>query len=208
MTAPPILDPRVGGWTFDTTSLWSLEEGGLMGSLAITFRDRIFLLADVLQEMRGSSVVSPRSGTLGSLMPWYQRVELTLPQHQVLYRALRQHWHSAADKDRGEAACIAVSAANDWTFVTDDRVAFQTAKDPPANLCVVRTTTLVLAMTRAGWITSGDSWAAVMAMETAGRHPGPRPATAGEWDMLCGATAFDPCRHAPATEPGEQAVAE
>jgi hypothetical protein len=73
-------------------------------------------------------------------------------------------------------------------FATDDRVAFTTASRPPANVCTMRTTALVVAMVRVGWISDADGWTALQAMDQAGRRLGEFPWTdATAFASECGA---------------------
>jgi hypothetical protein len=191
---PPFYDPRTGGWTFDTNTILSLEAGSLLGAIAMNMRSRVHLLADVVGEARTSAVLA--STSLGSRLSWYSEERLTLPAHQTLYTRLRQSWGSAPGKDGGEAACITLAAAYDWSFVCDDRVGFTTASLPPASLCTMRTTSLVIAMVRSGWLSKVDAWAAIQAMLTAGRWLGPSPWIGhADFDHVCDVASFASCRH-------------
>lgn len=200
MTASPptFFDPRTGGWTFDTNTILSLEAGSLIGAVAMHMHGRIHLLADVITEARTSAVLA--STALGSRFSWYSEEKLTLPAHLAQYAQLRQSWGSAPGKDGGEAACITLAAARDWSFVCDDRVGFNTASRPPANLCTMRTTSFVIAMVRSGWLSKGDAWDAIHAMDAAGRWLGPIPwTTRVDFDRLCDVPSFATCPHASGT---------
>jgi predicted nucleic acid-binding protein len=159
--APTVYDPRVGDWTFDTCSLRNIEAGGMLSVIVLNFAGRAHLVAEVLREMPGLSLVSK--------LPWYVREEVLLPAHTTLYRALRARWVSAPGTDEGEAACITLAFAHRWALVTDDGVAVRTAQAPPASLAVMRTTALILAMVMAGWLSPDEAWAGYEAMLAAKR---------------------------------------
>lgn len=181
---PELYDPRVGHWTFDTCSLRNFEASGLLGTIALQFNRRAHLVAEVLAELPYPSPITN--------LPWFQTESVMLPAHAKLYRELRAHWSSAAGADQGEAACITLAFANGWGLVTDDSVAFHTATRY-GSLAVMRTTALIVAMARAGWITAGAGWAGFEAMMLAGRNKlGTVPwANRADLDRLCQVATFD-----------------
>lgn len=186
----PILDPRLGDWTFDTSSIWHLDAGQLLGAVVLNMQGRVHLLGQVIGEL------PPGSAAFG-MIPWYDRRDLTLPAHQTLYAKMRQAWGSAPGKDRGEAACIALAFTNAWRFVCDDRIGVATARSA-AGLCVNRACELVVAMVRVGWITSDQGWIGVEAMIAAGRKVHPLPwADRPAFDALGAIATFDPCGFVP-----------
>jgi len=187
MTAvQPIYDPRLGQWTFDTSTLRNLDDGHLLGALPVNFRGRAHLVREVVQEL---SAVSPVFG-----MPWFETHDLTLPAHFELFRSLRRKWSSEPGKDRGEAAAITLAAANGWRLACDDGTGFRTAADPPASLCVIRTTRLVIGMVRAAWLTPDEGWDGIEEMAKAGNRLGSFPwADRDEYERLWADPTFDSC---------------
>jgi hypothetical protein len=184
--AEPIYDPRLGQWTFDTSTLRNLDDGHLLGALPVNFRGRAHLVREVVQEL---SAVSPVFG-----MPWFETHDLTLPAHFELFRSLRRKWSSEPGKDRGEAAAITLAAASGWRIACDDGTGYRTAANPPANLCVVRTTRLVIGMVRAAWLTPDDGWDGIEEMAKAGNRLGSLPwADREEYEGLCAGPTFDSC---------------
>lgn len=179
-------DPRVGDWTFDTCSLRNLEAGGFLPTVVLHFRGRAHLVADVVRELPGLSLVTR--------LPWYAEHKVMLPEHQILYRALRAKWASAPGADEGEAACITLAYSNQWALISDDGVAVRTASAPPASLPVMRTAALLIAMVRAGSLTADDAWAGYHAMRAAGRTKLGPPlwADRASFDVLCAVAGFDP----------------
>ena len=184
--AQPIYDPRLGHWTFDTSTLRNLDDGRILGALPVNFRGRAHLVREVVQEL------PPESPVFG--LPWFETHDLELPEHFALYRELRRRWSSEPGKDRGEAAAITLAAAHGWYLACDDGTGYRTAANPPASLCVVRTTRLVVAMVRAAWLTPDDGWDAVESMAKAGNRLGPIPWTDRHgFDQLCAEAIFDDC---------------
>ena len=182
----PIYDPRLGQWTFDTSTLRNLDDGHLLGALPVNFRGRAHLVREVVQELSAASPVFR--------MPWFETHDLTLPAHFELYRALRRRWSSEPGKDRGEAAAITLAAANGWRLACDDGTGYRTASNPPANLCVVRTTRLVIGMVRAAWLTPDDGWDGIEEMAKAGNWLGSLPwSDRDEYERLCSDPSFDRC---------------
>lgn len=197
VAAPHIYDPRVGHWTFDTSSLRNLDAGHLLGVLATSFRGRVHLVAEVDAELPSTSPLRT------SLIPWHDVMSVTLPAELTLYNLLRLRWGSAAGRDGGEAAAITLAAGHAFRFVCDDGVGFRAAASPEAMVCVMRTTTFVVAIVRAGFIAVDDGWAAVQAMLAAGRTwLGPVLwADRAGFDALCGQAGFDPCADAASPAP-------
>lgn len=183
--APPdVYDPRIGEWTFDTCSLRNLEASGLLGTVVLQFNGRAHIVAEVLAELPCPSPITN--------LPWFNRESVMLPSHAKLYRELRAHWASAHGADQGEAGCITLAFAYAWGLVTDDGVAFRTATRY-GSLAVMRTTALLVAMARAGWVTSDAVWGGYEAMIQAGRTKlGSIPWTdRADLERLCMVPTFD-----------------
>jgi predicted nucleic acid-binding protein len=179
----------VGEWTFDTSSIRNLDAGRLLGALVLQFRGRVHLVSEVNREVPANSVVKT------SPFSWYDVMSVELPAEQALYEALRLHWGSAPGKDQGEAAAITLAAAHGYRLVCDDGVGFRAATHASAAVCTMRTTGLVIAMVRAGWLTPNDGWQAVSDMLAAGRTMlGPIPwGSRADFDALCAIPTFDVC---------------
>jgi predicted nucleic acid-binding protein len=187
-SAPCIYDPRVGHWTFDTSSLRNLDDGKLAGSLVVNFKGRAHLVSEVMQELPSTSVLrSP-------LFPWFDVESVTLPAEQALFSLLRQRWGSAPGKDRGEAAAIVLAARGGYRFVCDDSTGFRAAESQEARVCTMRTPSLVVAMVRVGWILPDDGWTAIQDVLAAGNWLNIPWADRTEYDALCAIPGFDPCR--------------
>jgi predicted nucleic acid-binding protein len=182
---PEVYDPRVGDWTFDTCSLRNFEASGLLSTIVLQFNGRAHLVAEVLAELPYPSPITN--------LPWFQTEAVMLPACANLYRELRAHWSSASGADQGEAACITLAFANRWGLITDDGVAFRTATRY-GSLAVMRTTALIIAMARAGWVTPDEGWAGFEAMILAGRNKlGTIPwGDRAGFVRLCLVPAFDP----------------
>lgn len=188
--APCIYNPTIGHWTFDTSSLRNLDAGALAGALALNFRGRTHLVAEVNAELPGMSVFKT------SPLAWFDVGTVTLPAEQALFNLLRLRWGSAPGKDGGEAAAITLAAGHEYKFVCDDGVGFRAAESEEARVCSMRTTSLIVAMVRATWITADDGWTAILTMQAAGRTKlGPVPwSDRPGFDALCAVVGFDDCR--------------
>jgi hypothetical protein len=202
VTAPYIYDPTVGDWTFDTSSLRNLDAGGLAGALALNFGGRAHLVAEVDKELPATSVFKT------SRIVWFDVQTVTLPAEQTLYNLLRLRWGSAPGKDGGEAAAITLCAARGYKLVCDDGVGFRAAESVEARVCTMRTTSLIVAMARALWITPDEGWTAILTMQAAGRTSlGPIPwSDRAGYDALCAVVGFDACRFDPPAGAGTPAT--
>jgi predicted nucleic acid-binding protein len=187
--APAIYDPRVGHWTFDTSSLRNLDSGHLAGAVVLNMRGRVHLVPEVVKELPSSSVYRTSPFT------WYDVEPILLPREQHLYSLLRLRWKSEPGKDQGEAAAITLAAGHGYGLVCDDGTGVRAATSPEAQVCTMRTTALVVAMARAAWISSGDGWQAIEAMLAAGEWLGRRIPWADRvgFDALCAIATFDVC---------------
>lgn len=185
----PVYDPRSGHWTLDTSSLWNLDVGRLAGAVVLNLRGRAHLVPEVVAEIPSTSVFRT------SPFPWYDVQPITLPAEQGLYSALRLRWASAPGKDRGEAAAITLAVGHGYGFICDDGAGVRAATSAAGQICTMRTTALVVAMVRAGWISADDGWDGITQMLAAGRQLGrqmPWDDQAG-YDALCAISEFDTC---------------
>ncbi len=184
----PVLDPTVGEWTFDASTLINLVVGDLIGLAAVRFQGRAHILEDVLRlELdRGST------GAIVRRVAWFSEEKLIVQEDLDFYRKVRMRWGTAPDRDRGEAACIVLTRKHGWTMVTDDGVGFQTARDH--FLCCTRTPALLISFVRANWLTAAEAWEDSQKMIAAGRRLGILPwRDHQEFDALCQIAGFDWC---------------
>lgn len=169
MPAAPVLDPTSGNWMFDANVLINLLIAGLAGVAMMHFKGRAYLAEEVLLEInRGSA--GDAYARLNALV-----VErLTLEADFADYLELRRRW-SMDDPlaDRGEAASIILAKKAGYSFVTDDGVGYKAATREV--VATTRTPQLVIAMVRAGWITTDEGWEGMQKMVAVERRLGTLP---------------------------------